>query len=108
MKAKEIADTILKATKKNQANVIATALTGMFKEVADLGAIRHVKTHEALIAIIREQDQKWRAVCRYCEGQVPLDQKYFINSALALLENTPMDATERQIFRAKLANAFKV
>jgi len=58
----------------------------MIMETKTLAEQRKITTESAMIAIIRQQDEKWKAFCRLCSGVNP---KFF---KLALHHLIPVSA----------------
>lgn len=68
MKAKDYA----KLYQQNQSiETLSEIMTGFLREVAELIQVRNVKTNGGAVAILDEQENKWKAFCRYCPDVRP-------------------------------------
>lgn len=50
---------------------LAIILTGFLRETAELAEKRHIQSNGAAAAILNEQENKWRTLCRYCPDIPP-------------------------------------
>ena len=73
MKAQEYADqfreTMLASDVQEACNVL---ITGILKEGADIMEQRKIKKDSGALAVLREQNLKYKAVCRRVNKNVPL------------------------------------
>lgn len=72
MKAREYFDTYIDriiaeaGTEKEQNGALYELLRGFMTEVKEITKARHVQTDRAAMAILRELNQKWNALCNIC------------------------------------------
>ena len=50
---------------------VAKIASMLIEEIKEIAVARHAKSDEAMIAIFKEQDQKWRKICRLVPGFKP-------------------------------------
>jgi hypothetical protein len=107
MKAKEIAAYLLNNEEQGTGMAaLHEMLFNMMEEIQSLVKLRNVASDEAVISIVKEQHQKWKAVVRICEkGGLYLAPDAFYRYFMSMLDNLAVDAVERQTVAAKLRNA---
>lgn len=72
MKAREYFDTYIDriiaeaGTEKEQSGAFYELLWGFMAEAKEITKARHVQTDRAAMAILRELNQKWNALCNIC------------------------------------------
>lgn len=72
-KAKEYAQLILDAKTEDEINLaIRQIANDMVEEIKEVSVARNVQSTKALKAIIKEQNQKWNAICRIVNTKVVL------------------------------------
>lgn len=71
-KAKEFAEEILEFERGSEEylTAVAKAVSEMISEVGELVEARNIVKKSALDAIVKEQDRKWKAVCRLTDNEV--------------------------------------
>ena len=66
MKAKEYYEKyLIGLTPENEKEKMWELITAFLAEVVEIQKTRQAKSNSALIAIFREQNQKWNALCKY-------------------------------------------
>ena len=57
--------------KSNTDKTLSKVGSAFLAECAELIDLRNAKSDKAILAIFREQDNKWRALCRFVDGLNP-------------------------------------
>ena len=82
-KAKEYAQEILKSIEDLSDKNIEAAMVepiricfmSLIGEIDEMAKTRNIKTNSAMVAIINEQNQKWKAICRHVHENNALGEK---------------------------------
>jgi hypothetical protein len=70
--SKDIIEAYILGNQLAVSNKVVDTIKSIWAEVFELKNTRNAKTDSAIIAILKEQNQKWKSICNKVNKEVPL------------------------------------